>query len=167
MPACIFLLFPFRRVTFVLFLLFLFCFPISHRPPGPYCMWCARPNPAMPAAQLSIPPSPPCTAAWHGFEVLSGRSHQVGRSVVTFRRPRVLAVLREPTSCPPHSLLSHPSLARASTFLVCRFGKSNYPGYVIWDHGLSSVFTISAPEASYTQVSFLPYLPPRLVLCFP
>jgi len=48
---------------------------------------------------------PPCTAAWHDFEVfyssLSGRSHQVGRSVFTFRRLRVLAILSEPNFCPP------------------------------------------------------------------
>jgi hypothetical protein len=44
------------------FVLFYFCFPISERPPGPYCMRsitvkCARPNPAMPAAQLFTPPA--------------------------------------------------------------------------------------------------------------
>lgn len=115
----------------------LFCIILSiseRRPPGPYCMWSitARQtrNPAMSAAQLFTPNRAPHGMISTSFTLsLSSRSHQVGRSVITLRRPRVLEILSEPNFCPPLPfLLSHLSPVRTSTFWVCRFGKSNYPG---------------------------------------
>ena len=135
------------------FLYYFFLFLKAVRPPRPlYYMWSipARPtrNPAMSAAQLFTPYRAP-----HGMistsltTSLSGRSHQVGRSVIILRRPRVLEILSEPNFCPlppPLSLLYSPTLRLSALALFWSAASGNLiiRGNVILDHGLSAVFTI-------------------------